>query len=65
MTATGRRWYVVDGDDELLSVDEWDAPDLPYAIWTEFDGPDGKYYVSDHEDYTLTAEEFGPIPGDR
>jgi hypothetical protein len=40
-----------------------DDPDM--AIWTEYLADDGGlFYVSDHEDYTLDAEEFGPIPSD-
>jgi hypothetical protein len=33
------------------------------AVWTEYKDADGDlWYVSDHEEYTLDAEEFGPIP---
>lgn len=35
--------------------DEW-------HVWTEYRDEDGAFwYVSDHEGYTLDAEEFGPI----
>lgn len=37
--------------------------DAQIAIWTEYKDADGElWYVSDHEEYTLSAEEFGPIP---
>lgn len=40
---------------------EEDDPQL--AVWVEYKDADGElWYVSDHEEYTLDAEEFGPIP---
>lgn len=58
---TGRKWYVIEGEDELLT--EEPLPPVIAALWTEFKDADGELtYVSSDEGYALTAEEFGPIP---
>lgn len=63
MNDTGRSWFVIEGEDELLK--EEPMPPLVAAKWTEVLDEDGElWYVSDHEGYTLDAEEFGPIPED-
>lgn len=60
MRATGRRWFIRDGEVDLLNEPPTDT--VEYAEWTEYTDGDALWYVSDHEDYTLDAEEFGPIP---
>lgn len=61
MSTTGRKFIVDDNNGEFLPS----APDHDeWAVWTEWvDNIDGSlWYVSDHEGYTLDAEEFGPLP---
>ena len=58
--ATGRKFIHDDWNVKLVAEkpnhDAWHE-------WTEYRAADGSlYYVSDHEDYTLDADEFGPIP---
>lgn len=57
---TGRYFIVDDVDCKLVtSVPDHDD----WHVWTEM-GPDDEgefWYVSDHEGYTLDAEEFGPF----
>ncbi len=62
MKKTGRVFIHDDYNVKLVTTvpdhDEW-------HLWTEFRGDDGDLiYVSDHEDYTLVADEFGPIDTD-
>jgi hypothetical protein len=54
---TGREFVTNDEGEHIApKVPTWDD-----AIWTEFRAADGSFfYVSDHEDYTLAADEFDP-----
>lgn len=64
--ATGRT-FIVDVDGDITAMAEngaslEDAADDEDHIWSEYKDADGDlWYVSDHEEYTLSAEEFGPI----
>lgn len=61
MSETGRKFVVDDNNGEFLRS----APDHDeWALWTEWvDNVDHSlWYVSDHEGYTMSAEEFGPLP---
>jgi hypothetical protein len=67
---TGRT-FLVDGDGDILqmSTNGYQFDDVAVEddgnehVWTEFKDADGELtYVSDHEAYALTADEFGPIP---
>lgn len=62
---TGRK-FIYDSDDMRLLHHPLADGERPYgdnwAVWTELRDADGElWYVSDHEEYTLDAEEFGPI----
>ena len=60
---TGRKWFVIDGETELL-------PQAPINVacheWTEYRDEDGELWYVNDDGMELSAEEFGPIPdGDR
>lgn len=54
------RWFIYDDYNTKLVRDEPDHDE--WHRWEEYREADGDlWYVSDHEDYTLGADEFGPI----
>jgi hypothetical protein len=63
---TGRS-FIVDEDGDITAMATngaslEDAAGGEDHIWLEYKDADGDlWYVSDHEEYTLSAEEFGPI----
>jgi hypothetical protein len=60
---TGRVFVYDSRNDVIMDIAPTDHDD--WAVWTEFLDADGELsYISSHEDYTLDAEEFGPIPDD-
>lgn len=67
MPAVTGRQFIYDSDNMSLlhyplAGNESLADSVDWAVWTEYKDVDGDlFYVSDHEDYTLSADEFGPI----
>ena len=61
---TGRRWFVLEGESDLLWAVPFGKTEVDGSWWDEVLDPDGeKYYLTDEvEWYGLTAEEFGDTP---
>lgn len=60
-TATGRRWFVVDGETgavELLDNETPDAELGSYEVWTEYCLEDGTLVYEDFEGMVLSHDEF-------
>lgn len=59
---TGRKFIIdnLKGGEMVFTFPDHDE----WSVWTEYQDveDDELFYVSDHEDYTLVAEEFGEIP---